>query len=63
MRLSASLSDFDFDVIAGVNGKDIPKKALSGVSTMGTLNAVIGNLTAICRSGRIPLITMVSMVS
>lgn len=32
MKVTASLTDFDFEIIDGVNGKDVPKKALSGVS-------------------------------
>lgn len=31
MKLTASLTGFDFDIIKGINGKDVPKKALSGV--------------------------------
>lgn len=34
MKLTASLTDFDFDIIDGINGKDVPKKALSGVSRL-----------------------------
>lgn len=30
MRLTASLTDFDFDVIKGVVGKEVSAKALSG---------------------------------
>ncbi len=32
VRLSASLTDFQFDIIEGVSGTDIPAKALPGVS-------------------------------
>ena len=32
MKLTSSLTDFNFDIIEGINGKDVPKKALSGVS-------------------------------
>ncbi len=32
MRLTASLTGFHFDIIEGVSGADVPKKALSGVS-------------------------------
>ena len=31
MKLTASLTGFNFDIIKGINGKDVPKKALSGV--------------------------------
>ena len=31
MRLAASLTDFDFDVIEGISGADVPAKALPGV--------------------------------
>ena len=31
MKLTSSLTGFEFDVIKGINGKDVPKKALSGV--------------------------------
>ena len=31
MTLAASLTGFDFDVLEGVQGESIPKKALSGV--------------------------------
>lgn len=34
MILAASVSDFDFDVLEGVAGESIPKKALSGVSVL-----------------------------
>ena len=32
MKVTASLTGFDFDIIEGINGRDVPKKALSGVS-------------------------------
>ena len=31
MTLAASVTGFDFDVLEGVRGESIPKKALSGV--------------------------------
>ena len=31
MKVTASLTGFDFDIIEGINGRDVPKKALSGV--------------------------------
>ena len=31
MTLAASVTGFDFDVLEGVQGESIPKKALSGV--------------------------------
>ncbi|KAK3176007.1 hypothetical protein OEA41_007329 [Lepraria neglecta] len=34
MKLTSSLTGFDFDIIEGTNGKDVPKKALSGVSAI-----------------------------
>ena len=34
MVLAASVTGFDFDVLEGVAGEDIPKKALSGVSVL-----------------------------
>ena len=32
MKVTSSVTGFDFDIIKGINGKDVPKKALSGVS-------------------------------
>lgn len=43
MKLTASLTDFDFTVIAGINGKEVPKKALSGVSTNMSKTGGTGN--------------------
>ena len=34
MILAASVTGFEFDVLEGVAGEDIPKKALSGVSVL-----------------------------
>lgn len=34
MILAASATGFNFDVLEGVQGESIPKKALSGVSTL-----------------------------
>lgn len=34
MTLAASVTGFDFDVLEGVQGESIPKKALSGVSVL-----------------------------
>lgn len=31
MKLTASLTDFEFDIIEGIDGRNVPKKALSGV--------------------------------
>lgn len=39
MVLAASVSGFDFDVLEGVAGESIPKKALSGVS--GLIHSIL----------------------
>ena len=56
MILAASVSGFDFDVLEGVAGESIPKKALSGVSVLilSTWNAP--TLTIGPRNGRIDLV-------
>ena len=37
MKVTASLTGFDFDIIEGINGRDVPKKALSGVRLLPVL--------------------------
>ncbi|KAL9102626.1 MAG: hypothetical protein Q9163_002241 [Psora crenata] len=43
MRLTASLTGFDFEIIEGVMGKDVPAKALSGVRPPSTMIAGRGH--------------------
>ena len=44
MILAASVSDFDFDVLEGVAGESIPKKALSGVSVLIPVTRYVSTL-------------------
>ena len=52
MKLTASLTDFDFDIIEGINGLEVPKKALSGVRNTQNYLLSLKKLTMSPRSGR-----------
>lgn len=61
MKLTASLTDFDFDVIEGINGRDVPKKALSGVSRLLWHWRKSTTLTAFARPGKRVLVLEVKL--
>ena len=51
MTLAASVTGFDFDVLEGVQGESIPKKALSGVSVLVPLTWKTSPLTITLEMG------------
>jgi len=63
MKVTASLTDFDFDIIEGINGNDVPKKALSGVSRPSSPPPVLAKLTSRLRSGKTALVWEVESVA